>query len=196
MSESGIFKAAVKLPPDERAAFVEKACGDNSPLRAEVESLLRAHDASGGFLGGETSRTPTAAYEAIAERLHMRDMYIFHMRFNPDGKQLAVVGSNLRLQNGEARILDAATGHEILRLVDHTGMVMDVSFSPDGQRVATCSTDRTNRIWDARTGQEILTLRGHTLQVDSIRFLSDGHRLISASPDQTIRLWDATPLPD
>jgi WD40 repeat protein len=71
-----------------------------------------------------------------------------------------------------------------------------VSFSPDGQRVATAGYDRTIRIWDARTGQEILILRGHTRQVSTVRILPDGHRLISASVDQTIRLWDATPLPE
>jgi WD40 repeat protein len=73
-------------------------------------------------------------------------------------------------------------------------MVVDVSFSPDGQRVATASWDLTIRIWDGRTGQETLTLSGHTLHINSVRFLSGGHQLISASGDQTIRLWDATPM--
>ena len=33
MSESGIFKAAVKLPPDRRAAYLDEACGSNAELR-------------------------------------------------------------------------------------------------------------------------------------------------------------------
>jgi WD40 repeat protein len=123
-------------------------------------------------------------------------MWLMQMRFSPDGKRLAVAGHNRRFLSGEARILDADTGREVGQLAGHTLNVADVTFSADGQRVATASADRTVRIWDARTGQEILTLRGHTLHVPSVRFLSDGHRLISASADQTIRLWDATPLPD
>jgi WD40 repeat protein len=71
---------------------------------------------------------------------------------------------------------------------------MDAAFSPDGQRLATCSVDRTVRLWDLAAGQEILTLRGHTLPVHTLRFASDGNRLLSASGDRTVRVWDATPL--
>lgn len=35
---------AGRLPPDQRDAFVARACGDDPELRAEVESLLRHHD--------------------------------------------------------------------------------------------------------------------------------------------------------
>jgi WD40 repeat protein len=74
--------------------------------------------------------------------------------------------------------------------------VDDVAFHADGQRVATCSRDKTIRIWDVSTAQEILTLNGHTEPVRSIRFLADGQKQISASMDGTIRTWDATPLPE
>ncbi|HEV8067662.1 MAG TPA: protein kinase [Planctomycetaceae bacterium] len=49
MTDSGIFKAAVSLPAHERAAYLERACGNNEALRQEIESLLRAHDAPGSF---------------------------------------------------------------------------------------------------------------------------------------------------
>jgi serine/threonine protein kinase/tetratricopeptide (TPR) repeat protein len=68
MSESGIFKAAVKLPPEERAAYLEHACGGNAPLRAEVESLLRAHDSSGSFLAEHPSPEQATDYQPSAER--------------------------------------------------------------------------------------------------------------------------------
>jgi tetratricopeptide (TPR) repeat protein len=38
-----LFNAAAELPPRERGAFLDDACGDDAPLRAEVESLL-VHD--------------------------------------------------------------------------------------------------------------------------------------------------------
>jgi hypothetical protein len=50
MSESGILKAVVKLPPDRRVAYLHEACGSDAELRAEIESLLHAHDTSCGFL--------------------------------------------------------------------------------------------------------------------------------------------------
>ena len=50
MSDSGIFKAAVKLPPEKRAAYLDEACAADHELRGEVESLLRAHDEADDFL--------------------------------------------------------------------------------------------------------------------------------------------------
>ncbi len=69
MSESAIFKAAIKLPPDQRAAYLTQACGSNTDLRREVESLLRAHDASGSFLQDHYPGTETTEnYQPITER--------------------------------------------------------------------------------------------------------------------------------
>jgi TolB-like protein/Flp pilus assembly protein TadD len=62
-----IFADAIERPAAERAAFVEQACGSDVELRAEVESLLAAHDGDTGFL----EAPHTAAREApdLAERL-------------------------------------------------------------------------------------------------------------------------------
>jgi len=35
-----LYHSALKLPPDERAAFLEKECGHDETLLGEVESLL------------------------------------------------------------------------------------------------------------------------------------------------------------
>src|SRR5262249_32008457 len=99
-------------------------------------------------------------------------------------------------QNGEVRILDADTGREVMQLQGHTLLVSDLAFSPDGQRVATGSDDRTVRVWDLASGQEVLRLQGHTRAVASVRFVSGGRGLARPSPDGTVRAWDATPLPE
>src|SRR5262249_31368573 len=68
MSESGIFKAAVKLAPERRQEYLDQACGTNQELRREVESLLRAHDASGSFLEDAPARLrETAPQEQMTE---------------------------------------------------------------------------------------------------------------------------------
>jgi WD40 repeat protein/serine/threonine protein kinase/Flp pilus assembly protein TadD len=51
MKAEEIFLAAVeKKSPGERAAYLDRACGDDTALRAEVEGLLKAHDGAGSFL--------------------------------------------------------------------------------------------------------------------------------------------------
>jgi serine/threonine protein kinase len=57
MSDSEIFRAAIKLPVHERGAYLAQACGDNQALRQEVESLLQAHEADGSFLAQVDSAT-------------------------------------------------------------------------------------------------------------------------------------------
>ncbi|MDX1577523.1 MAG: serine/threonine-protein kinase, partial [Gemmatimonadota bacterium] len=42
-----VLEAALETPPDERTAFLDKACGADDDLRSEVEALLRAHARAG-----------------------------------------------------------------------------------------------------------------------------------------------------
>ena len=75
--------------------------------------------------------------------------------FSPDGRWLATSG------NRDARIWDAATGQELLRIphkfTDNPGSghprVQAVAFSPDSRWPATGSADCTGRIFDAPRGR-------------------------------------------
>ena len=45
-----VFTEALLLPAAERAAFLDRACGDDVELRRKVEALLESHDQVGNFL--------------------------------------------------------------------------------------------------------------------------------------------------
>src|SRR3954471_10306723 len=45
-----LYEAALEQPPEERTAFVEKACQDDVELRGEVQRLLIARAQTPGFL--------------------------------------------------------------------------------------------------------------------------------------------------
>jgi len=47
-----LFHSALTCPPDQRAAFLREACGDDVALRDEVNSLLAAHAEAGSFAEG------------------------------------------------------------------------------------------------------------------------------------------------
>jgi serine/threonine protein kinase len=49
-----ILDGAADLPPAERAAYLDRACGGDAGLRREVESLLAALDGNDGFLAEST----------------------------------------------------------------------------------------------------------------------------------------------
>ncbi|MFO1497892.1 MAG: protein kinase [Verrucomicrobiota bacterium] len=73
----------------------------------------------------------------------------------------------------------------------HLSGVGGVAVSPDGQRAASASLDRTVRVWELRTGRELLTLKGHTEPTFAVAFSPDGQRIVSGSFDKTARVWDA-----
>jgi eukaryotic-like serine/threonine-protein kinase len=45
-----LFHEALDRKPDERALFLDQACGDDSWLRNKIEALIRSHERAGSFL--------------------------------------------------------------------------------------------------------------------------------------------------
>jgi WD40 repeat protein len=75
------------------------------------------------------------------------------------------------------------------RFQGHRDEVKSVSFSPDGQCLATASSDGTARVWDLQ-GNQVLKLRKLQSKVNSVSFSPDGQRLATASSDGRARVWD------
>ena len=74
----------------------------------------------------------------------------------------------------------------------HTGFVMSVAFSPDGQWIVSGSSDKTIYVWSAMTGEVVRgPITGHTDLVYSMSFSPDGKQIVSGSHDKTICVWNA-----
>ena len=68
LPEEPIFAQALEIDsPTERAAFLDRACGQNPVLRADVEALLGAHGRAGDLLDLLDKPAVTVA-EPITER--------------------------------------------------------------------------------------------------------------------------------
>jgi WD40 repeat protein len=75
-------------------------------------------------------------------------------------------------------------------LKGRSGPVSIASFSPDGRRIVTTSSDGTARVWDLESGAEIAVLKEHNKEsVQSASFSPDGRRLAIISND-TAWVWD------
>ncbi|MCV3213318.1 hypothetical protein OGM63_07235 [Plectonema radiosum NIES-515] len=81
---------------------------------------------------------------------------------------------------------------EVNRLEGHTDIVWGITFSPDGQLLASGSRDKTVKLWRP-DGTLLQTLKGHSDAVSSVSFSPDGQTLASASLDKTVQIWHRNP---
>jgi len=72
----------------------------------------------------------------------------------------------------------------------HKSNVLPITFSPNGQIIASGSKDKTIKLWAVSTGNLLKTFTGHTDKIQSLAFSPDGNILASSSEDNTIKLWD------
>lgn len=107
------------------------------------------------------------------------------VEFAPSGEAL-ITGDNVM------QIWSVIDG-SLMKTIEGSGSwIVDLAFSPDGQRLISGSTDSSVDLWDIASGLHISTLEGHQRDIMSVAFSPDGRTLASGSVDSTIRLWDAT----
>lgn len=115
-----------------------------------------------------------------------------HVAFNSSGSLLASASADLsiKLWNIETYTLQKT-------LMGHDHNVMRVGFLPEGaaggDRVFSCSRDKTIRLWDPSSGYCVSTLSGHRDWVRDIVCSDDGSMLASCSTDQSVILWKVQP---
>lgn len=79
---------------------------------------------------------------------------------------------------------------ELFSSIEKNTRFYSVDFSPDGQFIASGSSDETVKLWDIKNQKLLHTFEGHTNIVYSVAFSSDGRFLVSGSKDGSIKLWD------
>ena len=94
--------------------------------------------------------------------------------------------------NGTVRLRSGYTpSNDEKTFYGHTDWVNHCSFSKDGRRIASGSSDCSILIRDTATGNVLCNpLRGHTGCVSGVEFLDDNNAVVSCSSDGTIRIWE------
>jgi serine/threonine protein kinase/dipeptidyl aminopeptidase/acylaminoacyl peptidase len=94
--------------------------------------------------------------------------------WNPTSKKIAI-GS----QNAEIHVQNVLSREQRRTLVGHTAPIQEVSWSPDGSRIASCANDGTLRVWDAVHGDQlaVFSFPENPQLLNSVQWSPNGQRL-------------------
>lgn len=91
--------------------------------------------------------------------------------------------------DGNGLIHDLAAGRTIRQLKGDGTSIRSISFSPDGQWLATTGYNKTTRIWDAATGATTAFIAPAHGPMLSHGWSSDSQTLVTGTTEGTIQLW-------
>ena len=117
--------------------------------------------------------------------------------FSYDGKILAT-GSDDTDEPQTIKLWDPVSGRLLAGWRGHTATVASLTFSPDGQVLASSSLDCGKPgnpnvlLWDVASHHRLASLPGHDGSVRCVSFSPDGRLLATAGDDATARLWDVS----
>ncbi|MBW4520855.1 MAG: hypothetical protein KME16_14275 [Scytolyngbya sp. HA4215-MV1] len=164
---------------------------DGQTIAAAVNPL-NAADTSGQVLRWKQDGTKLGIFPAQGE--------VTSLSFNPNGQTIALaenpsstqIAANDRVPvrqfSGQISLWNLS-GQKLKTFAAHDDRITSISYSPDGQLIASGSWDNTVKLWTA-DGKVVRTLKGHTGQVTNVRFSPDGKTIASTSYDTTIKLWN------
>ncbi|MGE3309289.1 MAG: c-type cytochrome domain-containing protein [Limisphaerales bacterium] len=110
------------------------------------------------------------------------------IHFSPDGSHV-VVATGITGLRGVAQLFEVSTGGRIREFGEHSDLLYDAEFSPDGILLATAGYDRSIRLWNVADGALIRTIDVHKGAIFDLAWHPDGKVLASASADETVKLW-------
>ena len=143
-----------------------------------------------------------AKTQQTARPLEVKDG-VRSLAFRHDGQLLAAANLSQKIHLCDPNTGKVSRTLEILartspKLGEYSSEINQVTFSPDGLRLAVACGDWTAKILDVATGAEIRSLQPHTGSVSSVAFSSDGQRVATASANMMsantpgeVKVWDA-----
>src|SRR6516162_850786 len=115
--------------------------------------------------------------------------------FSPDGTRILTSSAD-----HSAKLWDAVplsrwvatrmTSGKLMASLEHQDEVNHATFSPDGTRILTASSDKTAKLWEAVSGKLLVSFNDQDEVLQAV-FSADGTRILTAGKDKNARLWDA-----
>eukprot|EP00792_Barthelona_sp_PAP020_P006701 TRINITY_DN3058_c1_g7_i1.p1 TRINITY_DN3058_c1_g7~~TRINITY_DN3058_c1_g7_i1.p1 ORF type:complete len:296 (-),score=52.22 TRINITY_DN3058_c1_g7_i1:14-901(-) len=126
---------------------------------------------------------PKIDESSVSEIEDLVSDYMFDCKYSLDGKHL-VIGSF-----PQAHVIDVETRTLNRSLKDHGGSVYSVAFSPDGQKLATCSSSWSIIIYNLQDFSILSTLNNDS-SVGAVVFSNCSNYVYTGCGDGYLKKWD------
>jgi len=129
----------------------------------------------------------------VLSKLKIESPVVSTLTLSEDGKTLAVAHGKSGATGEIVTYLlgkDNTSATPIFQLKAHNDLIQNLSFSPDGKLLASCSYDRLVKIWSIPEGKLVQELKDHSDSVYAVAFNKDGTMLASTGADRAIKVWD------
>jgi WD40 repeat protein len=162
-----------------------------------INALEWSPDGSKIATAGETGRVwDVATGETLFILEHVAPAEVISAVWSPDGTRLLTTSGydDVGAEDTTIRIWDVNTGEELLIIRGHTSQVSLGTWSPDGRRIVSISSDGTTRVWDAVSGDELLTLSTPAIYAPFARWSPDGKYVAvgkETTPTEIWRVWQS-----
>ncbi|RFU28422.1 hypothetical protein B7463_g7900, partial [Scytalidium lignicola] len=152
-----------------------------------LKTLIKSSDAPQLYDLVQDARRFVLSNRAIIEQAPMQT-YCSALMFCPmESIVRKQFSGHIPLWITQTPVVDNQWSPELFVLESHAGWVLSVASSPDGNIIASGSTDGTMRLWDAVTGAERYRFQD-PMQITCVTFSPDGKMVASGGRDGVVRL--------
>ncbi|MGZ3621838.1 MAG: WD40 repeat domain-containing protein [Ktedonobacteraceae bacterium] len=132
----------------------------------------------------------------FANRSHTKK--VLAIAWSPDGRRIASGSEDKSVQVWSPN-KDKSSFFGTLRLTPrsqfsykgHSGRVNGLIWSPNGQRIASVSNDKSLQVWDATTGKIFIIYRNTSAGINGVTWSPNGRFIAACGNDKMVQAWDA-----
>jgi len=159
----------------QQQALKQRQIAENNAISALEQSIIAQSTTAQALMRSTSGQQLEALLTALEAAAQVQD----HPHLNSSSVTRYAINS----------LANAVYNLKEFNRLNSQNIIYSVTFSPDGERIATAQDNGNVEIWQ-KDGTLLTTLKAHKDRVYMVNFSPDGQYMASASMDGTLKLWN------